>query len=166
MKNFGLLILDFTEKENTLTREQFWLDELKPEYNILKEAGNSKGYKHSLESIELMREKALGNKHSEKVKKAMSENRRGENNNFFGKTPLRTEETKKKFREITLNRDKLHRPGIKVEVLDLKTNKTIIYNSIRNAVKSLDTHLSTLFRRENKGTTKPFRNRYVIKIIR
>jgi len=164
MGNFVLLILDFTEKENTLTREQFWIDELKPEYNILKEAGNSKGYKHSLESLKLIREKALGSKQSEEVRKAMSENRKGENNNFFGKT--HSEETKKKFREIALNREKLHRPGIKVEVLDLKTNETIIYNSIRDAVKSLDTHLSTLFRREKKDITKPFRNRYVIKIIR
>lgn len=45
-----------------------------------------------------MREKALGNKHSENVKKAMSENQRGDNN-FLGKTPLRTEETKIFFLE-------------------------------------------------------------------
>ena len=41
MINFALLILDFTEKEDTLTREQFWLDELKPVYNVLKQADNS-----------------------------------------------------------------------------------------------------------------------------
>ena len=39
--NFALLILDFTEKENTLIKEQFWIDKLKPEYNILKKASNS-----------------------------------------------------------------------------------------------------------------------------
>ncbi len=32
----------------------------------------------------------------------------------------------------------------------------MIYNSIRDAVKYLDTHLSTLLRREKKGITKPF----------
>ena len=67
---------------------------------------------------------------------------------------------------IALNRTKSNRPGVKVEVLDLKTNQTVIYNSIRGAVKALDTHLSTLFRREQNGITKPFRGRYVIKIIR
>lgn len=61
--NFALVILDFTEEENTLSREQYWLDELKPEYNILKTAENSKGFKHSTESIETMRQKALGRKH-------------------------------------------------------------------------------------------------------
>jgi NUMOD3 motif len=97
----------------------------------------------------------------------MSENRKGENNPFFGKT--QSKETKEKFREIALNREKFHRPGIKVEVIDLQTSaarETIIYNSIRDAVKALDTHLSTLFRREKKGITKLFRGRYHIKIIR
>ena len=85
------------------------------------------------------------------VKKAMSENRKGENNSFFGKT--QSEETKAKLREIALNRNKLHKPGIKVKVLDLETNEIIIYDSIREAVKSLNTHLSTLFRREEKNIT-------------
>ena len=167
MDNFALLILELwsdIDKDNTLIKEQFWIDKLKPEYNILKEAGNSEGYKHNIENIKLMKEKALGRKHSEEVRKAMSENRKGKNNSFFGKT--HSEETKEKFREIALNRDKLHKTGIKVEVLDLKTNETVIYDSIRDAVKALDTHLSTLFRREKKGITEPFRKRYIIRIIR
>lgn len=59
MGNFALLILDFTDKENTLVKEQFWLDKLKPDYNILTLADNSAGFKHSPESIELMRQRAL-----------------------------------------------------------------------------------------------------------
>lgn len=47
MGNFALLILDFTDKENTLVKEQFWLDKLKPGYNILTLADNSAGFKHS-----------------------------------------------------------------------------------------------------------------------
>ena len=164
MGNFVLLILDFTEKENTLTREQFWIDELKPEYNILKEASNSKGYKHSSQNIELMRQRALGRKHSEEVRKAMSEARMGENSSFFGHT--HSEETKAKLREIALNRTKSHRPSLEVEVLDLNTTQTVVFSSIREAVKGLDTHISTLLRREQKGTTKPFRGRYSITIKR
>uniref|UniRef100_A0A896YT25 GIY-YIG endonuclease n=1 Tax=Coniophora puteana TaxID=80637 RepID=A0A896YT25_9AGAM len=164
MGNFALLILDFTEIEDTLNREQYWLDELKPEYNILTQAKNSKGYKHSPESIEKMRQKALGRKHSEEVRKAMSENRKGENSPLFGKTL--SEETKAKMSETALNRTKLHRPGTFVEVLDLQTNHTVIYNSQRDAVKALGTHLSTLSRREKSGITKPFRDRYVITIKR
>ena len=95
-----------------------------------------------------MRQKALGRTHSEEVRQAMSDNRKGENGSFFGKS--HTEETKAKLREIALNRTKLPRPGNEVEVLDLKTNQTTIYNSLRDAVKGLDTHLSTLLRREKK----------------
>lgn len=166
MGNFALLILDFTEKENTLTREQYWINELKPEYNILSQANNSLGYKHTPESIELIRQKEppLGRIHSEEVRKAMSESRKGENNSFFGKN--HSAETKAKFKEIALNRTKLPRPGFSVEVLDLKTNQTVIYESIRDAAKALDTHLSTLHRREKNGINKPFRNRYVITINR
>ena len=54
--NFALLILDClrsfaasNEKENTLVKEQFWLDKLKPDYNILTQADNSTGFKHSTE---------------------------------------------------------------------------------------------------------------------
>lgn len=94
----------------------------------------------------------------------MSDNRKGENGSFFGKS--HTEETKAKLREKALNRTKLPRPGNEVEVLDLKTNQTTIYNSLRDAVKGLDTHLSTLLRREKKGNAKPFRGRYVITIKR
>lgn len=51
MGNFALLILDFTDQENTLVKEQFWLDKLKPDYNILTRAANSSGFKHSAESL-------------------------------------------------------------------------------------------------------------------
>ena len=51
---------------------------------ILKDDSNSKGYKHSIESIELMRQRPLGRKHSEEVKKAMSETQMIENGLFFG----------------------------------------------------------------------------------
>lgn len=37
---------------------------------------------------------------------------------------------------------------------------------MREAVKALSTSLSTIFRREKKGNTKPFRGRYVITIKR
>ena len=69
-----------------------------------------------------MIQKALGRKHSEEVRKAMSENRKGENGSFFG--IFQSEETKAKLREKALNRTNLPQPGNEVEVLDLKTNQT------------------------------------------
>lgn len=41
-------ILEYCESKDLITREQYYMDLLEPEYNILKKAGSSLGYKHSL----------------------------------------------------------------------------------------------------------------------
>jgi hypothetical protein len=76
-ENFQLEILEYIvfhsgisikeKKEVLLGREQYYLDLLKPEYNILRKAGSHLGAKHISKSIDLMREKALAHKHSEKT---------------------------------------------------------------------------------------------------
>lgn len=48
--NFKVEILEFCNKDEVLAREQYYLDLLKPEYNILTVAGSSLGYKHSEET--------------------------------------------------------------------------------------------------------------------
>ena len=45
--NFSLEILEYCEKTDVLSREQYFIDLLKPEYNMLKLAGSSFGYKHT-----------------------------------------------------------------------------------------------------------------------
>lgn len=47
---FSLEILEFCEKSAIFLREQYYLDLLKPEYNILKFAGSSIGFEHSYET--------------------------------------------------------------------------------------------------------------------
>lgn len=111
-----------------------------------------------------MRQKALGRRQSEEVRESMSENRRGSNSSFFGKT--HSKDTKAKLKEIALNRTKSNKPSIKVEVLDLKINKTVTYDSIQDTIKTLNTYLSTLLRREAKGNIKPLKADIVIKFIR
>nr|YP_010716004.1 hypothetical protein P2Y88_mgp06 [Paraisaria gracilioides]WDE74402.1 hypothetical protein [Paraisaria gracilioides] len=50
--NFTLLILEYiTEKEQIIKREQYYLDFLKPQYNILEKANSFLGYKHTEESF-------------------------------------------------------------------------------------------------------------------
>lgn len=43
---FKLEILEFTARDTLIVREQYFLDKLHPEYNILKFSGSSLGYKH------------------------------------------------------------------------------------------------------------------------
>jgi len=57
---FSLSVLEFIDKtklskdelkKKLLEREQFYIDALDPEYNILKKAGSSLGYKHTPDSL-------------------------------------------------------------------------------------------------------------------
>jgi group I intron endonuclease len=52
-----LEILEHCAKEDVTLREQFYLDTLKPTYNILKLAGSSLGFKHSYSTIVQMKER-------------------------------------------------------------------------------------------------------------
>lgn len=49
--NFELEILEYCLKEKTREREQYYLDLIKPEYNILNLTNSSLGFKHSKESL-------------------------------------------------------------------------------------------------------------------
>ena len=46
-ENFILEILEYCETDKLIVREQYFLDNFKPEYNILKYAYSMLGYKHS-----------------------------------------------------------------------------------------------------------------------
>lgn len=56
-ENFTLEILEYCSITELFVREQYYLDLLKPEYNILKFAYSTKGYKHSAETIALLKSK-------------------------------------------------------------------------------------------------------------
>lgn len=43
-------ILEYCEPSDVISREQYYIDLLKPDYNILQVAGSSLGYKHTEES--------------------------------------------------------------------------------------------------------------------
>ena len=48
---FSIDIIEYCESNDLIKREQYYMDLLKPKYNILKKAGSSLGYKHSLETL-------------------------------------------------------------------------------------------------------------------
>ena len=53
--NFSLEILEYCDAKVLLEREQYYLDKLKPEYNIVEKAGSIIGYKHTEETLRKMR---------------------------------------------------------------------------------------------------------------
>ena len=44
------MILVYCDKYDLIKREQYYLNKLNPEYNILKIGGSSRGFKHSKET--------------------------------------------------------------------------------------------------------------------
>lgn len=168
MANFSLYILEYTNSESLIACEQKWIDFLDPEYNTNPIAGSSKGYKHTDEALEKMRELALGRTHSNEVKNLMSENRKGINNPFYGKK--HSPETIDKFKEIASNREKPPVKGLEVEITDLVTKTTLVYDSVRKAAEAIDSDIKTILRREEsqkeKGINTPYRKRYIITINR
>src|ERR1700733_9532476 len=48
--NLSLTILEYCDKSDLLLREQYYFDKFSPQYNILKIAGSSRGFKHSEET--------------------------------------------------------------------------------------------------------------------
>ena len=146
MSNFNLHILEYTDSDNIIKCEQKWIDLLKPEYNTNPTAGSTKGYKHTIESIEKMRTLATGRKHTEEVKDLMSKNRQGINNSFYNKK--HTPDTIEKFKTIASNRTYVPVKGLEVEITDIETKITSTYSSIREAARFLNSDIKTLLTRE------------------
>lgn len=75
LNNFVFLILQYCEpvEELCLGLEQSYLDMFKPNYNILKLAGSSQGFKHSPETIAKLKKLHTGNLHPRFGTKASDE---------------------------------------------------------------------------------------------
>lgn len=67
--NFQLEILEYCTKENAISREQYYIDLLKPEYNLNSTAGSRLGSVHTEETKLKMSKSATGRKHTEQSKK-------------------------------------------------------------------------------------------------
>lgn len=50
-----MYILDYCTSENVIEHEQYYLNTIKPEYNIVEKAGSTLGYKHNEASLAKMR---------------------------------------------------------------------------------------------------------------
>lgn len=61
--NFNLEILEYCDKKSLINREQYYLDLLKPEYNICKTAGSMLGFKHSEKTLLKFKNRDTGTGH-------------------------------------------------------------------------------------------------------
>lgn len=151
---FKLEILEYCEPTLAVQREQYYLDLLQPEYNTLKIAGSSLGFKHSELTMTKFRNRELTSEQKDRLKKHLASHNA-------------SKEQIDKSRERLLELNALK--GISVEVFDMETSETSVYLSTRQAAEAIGCVHRTIalankaFR--EKGVYRPIKGRYVVKII-
>jgi group I intron endonuclease len=146
--NFSLDILEYCESSLCISREQYYLDLLKPEYNILKIA-NSR----------------LGSKQSEATKIKISISKKGKKNPFYGKTHTYETRIKMQLSHKSVNRVSnkprvatletkllmsLRCKGVSVKVYDKSHNLINEFPSIGSTAKYFSVSIRTIGRYLNK----------------
>lgn len=161
--NFSLEILEYCESAQCIEREQYYLDLLKPDYNILQTAGSLLGFKHSKESVT-------------KISRALT----GEKNPMYGKIgencPLYGRKLSKETRDklsIALTGENNPRygkkkpegsgsPSINIKVLDMLTGIITIYSSMSEAAKALNCPSSSISGYFSRKRQTPFKKRFLL----
>jgi group I intron endonuclease len=83
--NFSLTILEYCEPVKCLEREQYYINFLQPEYNILQTAGSSLGFKHTEEARAKIIAARKGKTHSEETLAKLAAARVGKKSPMAGK---------------------------------------------------------------------------------
>jgi group I intron endonuclease len=175
---FKLAILEYCDPNDVISREQYYLDLLKPDYNILKIAGSSLGYKHSENTLAKLRGRKLSEEIRAKMRGAKSPEHLVKLREHAAKLAASrigrklSEEHKQKIsvstraaRLGTKHKDETRLKigvtlGIVIEVTDLEVGETVEYFSMREAARKLNTNLATI--RNYINYKKPFQGRFLI----
>jgi group I intron endonuclease len=139
--NFRLEILKYCSPDECIKWEQFYVDLLNPEYNILRKAGSSLGYKHSVESRANISAFHMGRKRSLEDKANISASLMGNSNG------------------------KNQPSSLKIQVTDIELNSKTIFPSIKAAARSLNIRQSSISNYLASNPTNPFKKRYLFKKI-
>jgi group I intron endonuclease len=180
--NFKLEILEYCEPDKVFSREQYYLDLVRPEYNILQKAGSSLGYKHTEDTLAKLRSRSF----SEDTRRRMSEAKLGvllsedtRRRMSEAKSSI-SEETRRRMSEaklgISLSEDTRRRmseakkgmaktegsgsPSVSIEVLDLETGIKTIYPSISEAARALGIPKMRISEYLSRNQQKPYKNKY------
>lgn len=126
-----IIDIDDSIKENLLMREQFWIDNLKPAYNILPVAGSNLGYHHTEETKQKISNSTKGVKKSESHAKHIREGQKGR---------VLSEEHKAKLSQAAKHRkSQSHHSIINID--------GVVYNSKKKLLKKLKSSI-ILYKRD------------------
>ena len=161
--NFILEILECCTKGDLLNREQFYLDLLNPEYNVLEFAYSLLGYKHTKDNIELFKLKTISDGH----KQILSLTHKGK---------VVSEETKKKLSLATTEYKKnnpltsealanikvktIEREGVAVVVTNTHSKEVLNFTNQTEAGEFLGVTRQAVYNAIKRG--KPLKGVYLI----
>jgi len=179
--NFTLKILEYCDatQADLLKREQYYIDKLNPEYNILKTAGTSLEFKHSDETRVKMSNSRTGEKnpmfglkHSDEIRAKISNSLVGERNPMFGKIGSQnprfgkqhSSETRAKISIFKAGKPRPQGAGKSpqpVEVIDIKNNIKNSYDSISATASALGIKSATISKYFSNNQKKPYNGQYI-----
>lgn len=135
-KNFTLDILEYCDKADLLKREQFYLDLLIPEYNILKHAYSALGYKHTQETIVKLKQKVVSQEHKDII-------------SSLHKGKIVTEDTRIKLAAATSKYRKAN--PLSAEVLASLRAKSILREGVGVSVTNIETNITQEFTNQTEA---------------
>lgn len=149
--NFSLDILEYCEPNALIKREQYYIDTLEPEYNILKIAGSTLGRVHSISTRKKISNSIKGINHPNYGKHHSYETRKALSAKFLNRVhimPKMKLETKLKLSLVTI--------GVNVKIFDLQDKLIKEFSSINSAAKYYGVASSTINKAIKKS--KPYNN--------
>jgi group I intron endonuclease len=159
---FSLEIMEYCEPDKVINREQYYLDLLNPEYNILTTAGSSLGRKHSEDTKVKLRAIALAPKRKELLKILHANEELQAKRLERLKVYNASEKHKEHLEKLSFSTENIERLlryskslAKRVEVLDTDTSEKTVYPSVSEAARAIGCTSSSIFtafqRQKEKG---------------
>ena len=154
-ENFKLEILEYCKADELVVREQYYLDLIKPEYNILTNAYSLLGYKHSPENIAKFKLKKISQEHKDILSlthlgKVVSQETRDKLSlatTNYKKNNLLSSEALANIKAKTTERE-----GVPVSLLNTQNNEKINFPTLTQAGEYLGVKRQAIRNAINRGS--------------
>ena len=183
---FKLEILEYCEPKDLVKKEQYYMDILNPQYNVLKKAYSSLGYKHAKDSLVKIKKRLLILNKSKSISVKVSNLETNISDEYDSLTAAaKTLNTTRSTLQRHILNSKLfkgiykleadlsvsnfdsnylnHSNSIKIEVTDLELKTVSSYNSILSAARVLGIRGTTISNFLIRNQTKPYKGRFIFK---
>lgn len=173
--SFTLDILEYTDKNSVVAKEQLYLNRQNPSYNICKKAGSSLGRVTREDTRLKLRQAWLVRNFKNKANGlSFSEFVLNTNENKIKRSEVKLAKLNAKLEKLSLEKETKRSLETRTKILassptaqsvlvtELETNTTTTYPSARKAAIALNVSNSTIMNKLNGKNTLPYKNRYLI----